>query len=331
MSAYSEASRDVFRLFEDAAPVVEGLSIDEAFLDVSGMERSVGAPIEIARRLKHDVLVQVGLPVTVGVARTKFLAKVASAVAKPDGLLVVPPERELEFLHPLPVERLWGVGRVTAEKLHRHGISTVSQVADLPEDVLVSMLGAASGRQLHALAHNRDPRPVQRGRRRGSIGSQRARGRAQWSPAGADADLLAVSSTASRAGCASPAASGARSSCRLRFDDFTHAHTFTHTAAGDGEHRDDPDCRAGTARGRDPDDRGPWPDADRDLGGESRRRGTGAARVAVGRRRPGSARCGRRRRSRALRVGVDHPGRAARPQGPDDANASRLNLESGVV
>ena len=227
MSAYSEASRDVFRLFEDAAPVVEGLSIDEAFLDVSGMERSVGAPIEIARRLKHDVLVQVGLPVTVGVARTKFLAKVASAVAKPDGLLVVPPERELEFLHPLPVERLWGVGRVTAEKLHRHGISTVSQVADLPEDVLVSMLGAASGRQLHALAHNRDPRPVQRGRRRGSIGSQRARGRAPWSPAGADADLLALVDRVTRRMRIARRV-GRTVVLRLRFDDYTHA-TRSHT------------------------------------------------------------------------------------------------------
>ena len=169
MSAYSEASKEVFRLFEDAAPVVEGLSIDEAFLDVSGMERSVGTPLEIAQRLKHDVLEGVGLPVTVGVARTKFLAKVASGVAKPDGLLVVPPERELQFLHPLPVERLWGVGRVTADKLHRHGLVTVGEVARLPEEVLVSMLGTASGRHLHALARGRDPRPVQRGRRRGSI------------------------------------------------------------------------------------------------------------------------------------------------------------------
>ena len=222
MSAYSEASRDVFCLFEDAAPVVEGLSIDEAFLDVSGMERSVGAPIEIARRLKHDVLEQVGLPVTVGVARTKFLAKVASGVAKPDGLLVVSPERELEFLHPLPVERLWGVGRVTAEKLHRHGISTVSEVARLPQEVLVSMLGAASGRQLHALAHNRDPRPVQRGRRRGSIGSQRARGRAPWSPAGADADLLALVDRVTRRMRIARRV-GRTVVLRLRFDDYTRA------------------------------------------------------------------------------------------------------------
>ena len=227
MSAYSEASRDVFRVFEDAAPVVEGLSIDEAFLDVSGMERSVGTPIEIARRLKHDVLAEVGLPVTVGVARTKFLAKVASGVAKPDGLLVVPPERELEFLHPLPVERLWGVGRVTAEKLHRHGISTVSQVARMPEELLVSVLGAASGRQLHALAHNRDPRPVQRGRRRGSIGSQRARGRAPWSPAGADADLLALVDRVTRRMRIARRV-GRTVVLRLRFDDYTRA-TRSHT------------------------------------------------------------------------------------------------------
>jgi DNA polymerase IV len=233
MSAYSGASRDVFRLFEAAAPVVEGLSIDEAFLDVSGMERSVGEPIEIARRLKHDVLEQVGLPVSVGVARTKFLAKVASGVAKPDGLLVVSPERELEFLHPLPVERLWGVGRVTAEKLHRNGISTVSEVARLPEEVLVSMLGVASGRHLHALAHNRDPRPVQRGRRRGSIGSQRARGRAPWSPAGVDADLLALVDRVTRRMRIARRV-GRTVVLRLRFDDYTRAtrsHTLTQATA----------------------------------------------------------------------------------------------------
>src|SRR5436305_1661416 len=120
---------------------------------------------------------RVGLAITVGVARTKFLAKVASAVAKPDGLLVVAPDGELAFLHPLPVERLWGVGRVTAAKLRARGIATVGEVATLPEAVLVSMLGPASGRHLHALAHNRDPRPVEVGRRRRSVGSQHALGR----------------------------------------------------------------------------------------------------------------------------------------------------------
>src|SRR5689334_18376597 len=131
-SEYMDASKAVFRVFDDTAPLVEGLSIDEAFLDVRGMERSVGTPREIAVRLRETVRTRVGLPITVGVARTKFLAKVASGVAKPDGLLVVPPERELEFLHALPVERLWGVGQVTARKLHAFGVTTVGEVARLP-------------------------------------------------------------------------------------------------------------------------------------------------------------------------------------------------------
>src|SRR5437868_6077700 len=154
-SAYSEASKAVFRVFEDMSPAVEGLSIDEAFLDVSGMERCCGTPVEIAARLRQTVRERVGLPITVGVARTKFLAKVASGVAKPDGLLVVPAGGELAFLHPLPVERLWGVGRVTGAKLRARGITTVGEVAGLGEEVLVAMLGRAAGRQLHALSHNR--------------------------------------------------------------------------------------------------------------------------------------------------------------------------------
>src|SRR6266516_4089641 len=159
-SVYAEASKAVYRVFDDTTPLVEGLSIDEAFLDVRGLRRLAGTPAEIAARLKRNVLERVGLPITVGVARTKFLAKVASGVAKPDGLLVVPPDRELAFLHPLGVERLWGVGPVTANKLRSRGIATVGQVAQLSEPVLVSMLGPAAGRHLHALAHNRDPRPV---------------------------------------------------------------------------------------------------------------------------------------------------------------------------
>src|SRR5947207_4473884 len=177
MSAYSDASKAVFEVFEQTTPLVEGLSIDEGFLDVGGLRRLSGTPTEIAVRLRRDVLERVGLPITVGVARTKFLAKVASGVAKPDGLLVVPPDRELAFLHPLPVERLWGVGPVTATELHGRGINTVGEVAGLAEAALVSILGRASGRHLHALAHNLDPRPVQVGRRRRSIGSQRALGR----------------------------------------------------------------------------------------------------------------------------------------------------------
>ena len=157
MSAYAEASKAVFKVFEQTSPLVEGLSIDEAFLDVRGLERISGTATEIAARLRHEIREGVGLPITVGVARTKFLAKVASGVAKPDGLLVVPPDGELAFLHPLPVERLWGVGPATAKKLRERGITTVGEVAQLAEAALVSMLGRAAGRHLHALAHNRDP------------------------------------------------------------------------------------------------------------------------------------------------------------------------------
>ena len=163
MDAYSQASKALFQVFDDTTPFVEGLSIDEAFLDVGGLRRISGTPLEIAVRLRRDVLERVGLPVTVGVARTKFLAKVASGVAKPDGLLVVPPDGELDFLHPLPVERLWGVGPVTAAKLHARSITTVAEVAAVGEAALVRILGRAAGRHLHALAHNRDPRPVQVG------------------------------------------------------------------------------------------------------------------------------------------------------------------------
>jgi DNA polymerase IV len=227
MSAYAEASKAVFRVFEDTTPLVEGLSIDEAFLDVRGMERSVGTPTEIAVRLRREVRERVGLPITVGVARTKFLAKVASGVAKPDGLLVVPPDGELEFLHPLPVGRLWGVGPVTARKLRDRGVTTVRQIALLPESVLVSWLGRASGRHLHALAHNLDPRPVQARRRRGSIGSQRARGRTPWSLESVDADVVALVDRVTRRLRAARRV-GRTVVLRLRFDDYTRA-TRSHT------------------------------------------------------------------------------------------------------
>jgi DNA polymerase IV len=227
MHAYSEASKAVFEVFDDTTPLVEGLSIDEAFLDVGGLRRVAGTPTEIAARLRARVLERVGLPITVGVARTKFLAKVASGVAKPDGLLVVPHGRELAFLHPLPVERLWGVGRVTAEKLHDRGINTVGEVALLPEAALVAMLGRASGRHLHALAHNRDPRPVVVGRRRGSIGSQHAHGRAPKTPAELDATVVALVDRVTRRLRAANRR-GRTVVLRLRFDDFSRA-TRSHT------------------------------------------------------------------------------------------------------
>jgi len=230
MSAYSDASKAVFEVFDQMTPLVEGLSIDEAFLDVRGLERISGTPAEIAARLRIEVLERVGLPITVGVARTKFLAKVASGVAKPDGLLVVPPAGELEFLHPLPVESLWGVGPKTSEKLHAAGLRSVAQVAALEEGTLVAMLGRAAGRQLHALSHNRDPRPVKRRRRRRSIGSQRAVGRRFVpTPEALDAVLVGIVDRVARRMRAG------RRVCRtvvlrLRFDDFARI-TRSHTQA----------------------------------------------------------------------------------------------------
>jgi DNA polymerase-4 len=244
MSAYSDASKAVFAVFEDTAPIVEGLSIDEAFLDVRGLGHISGTPREIAARLRQRVRDEVGLRITVGVARTKFLAKVASAVAKPDGLLVVAPDRELEFLHPLPVERLWGVGAVTAGKLRDRGITTVREVAELPEATLVSMLGRAAGRHLHALSRNYDPRPVQVRRRRRSIGAQRALGRRRRPPEELATSLVALVDRVTRR------LRTARRLCRtvmlrLRFDDFSRAtrsqtmgeptaqtHTILRTATG---------------------------------------------------------------------------------------------------
>ena len=222
MSAYSEASKAAYRVFDDASPFVEGLSIDEAFIDVRGMRRSVGTPLEIARRLRQTMRKRVGLPLTVGVARTKLLAKVASGVAKPDGLLLVPPDRELEFLHPLPVESLWGVGVVSAEKLHRVGLRTVGDVARVSEGALVAMLGRAQGRQVHALAHNRDPRPVQPGRRRRSIGSQRALGRSPKSPEAIDAVAIGLAERVTRR-MRKAGRVGRTVILRLRFDDFSRA------------------------------------------------------------------------------------------------------------
>ncbi len=227
MEAYSEASDAMFDVFRDTTPLVEGLSIDEAFLDVGGLRRISGTPTEIAVRLRAEVRERVGIPVTVGVARTKFLAKVASGVAKPDVLLVVPVDDELGFLHPLPVERLWGVGKVTAKKLRERSLTTVAEVAQLDEETLIAILGRASGRHLHALAHNRDPRPVEVGKRRHSIGTQRALGRRARSPDQLDVDLIALVDRLARR--LRKAHRVTRTvTLRLRFDDLTRA-TRSHT------------------------------------------------------------------------------------------------------
>jgi DNA polymerase-4 len=246
MSAYSEASDAVFEVFRDTTPLVEPLSVDEAFLDVSGLWRVSGTPVEIAARLRAQVRDRVGLPITVGIARTKFLAKVASQEAKPDGLLMVPPDRELAFLHPLPVRRLWGVGVKTAEKLHAHGVDTVADVAELSESTLGSLVGGATGRQLFALSRNIDRRRVVTGVRRRSVGAQRALGRAGNTMSAAEVDAVVVNLIDRITRRMRKAARTGRTVVlRLRFDDFGRAirsHTMPRATAST-------DVILGTARG----------------------------------------------------------------------------------
>lgn len=174
---YLELSERVMGILEDATPVVEQISVDEAFLDVAGTVHLLGRPSSIARRLRERVREEVGLPMSIGVASTKFLAKIASARAKPDGLVIVERGAETEFLHPLPVQALWGVGRVTATCLHGLGIHTIGELAEVPAAALQPSLGPAASAALHALSWNLDPRPVRGGRRAGSVGSQQALGR----------------------------------------------------------------------------------------------------------------------------------------------------------
>jgi DNA polymerase-4 len=224
MAAYTRASDAVFEVFRDTSPLVEAISVDEAFLDVGGLRRVSGTPVQIAARLRSEVRDRVGLPITVGIARTKFLAKVASQEAKPDGLLLVPPGRELAFLHPLPVRRLWGVGAITADKLHAHGIETVADVAELSESMLASLVGGAMGGRLYALSRNVDPRRVSTGVRRRSVGAQRALGRAgnTMSPAEIDAVVIGlIDRIATRMRAAGRP--GRTVTLRLRFNDFGRA------------------------------------------------------------------------------------------------------------
>ena len=223
MSAYSQASADVFAVFRDTTPLVEPISVDEAFLEVGGLARVSGTPVAIAARLRERIRSEVGLPITVGIARTKFLAKVASQEGKPDGLLLVPPDRELEFLHPLPVRRLWGVGAKTAEKLHTYGIHTVADVAELSESTLASMVGGAMGRQLFALSRNIDRRGVATGVRRRSVG----RAGNAMSHSEVDAIVVNLIDRITRR-MRKSGRTGRTVVLRLRFDDFSRA-TRSHT------------------------------------------------------------------------------------------------------
>lgn len=174
---YLDLSDQVMAILDDATPVVEQISVDEAFLDVSGTIHLLGKPSQIARTIRARVREEVGLPISVGIASTKFLSKIASARAKPDGLVLVENGTELDFLHPLPIEALWGVGRVTAAKLHSLGVETIGQLADLPSYATSPRLGPGAAGTLRSLSWNCDPRRVVGGRRAGSVGSQQALGR----------------------------------------------------------------------------------------------------------------------------------------------------------
>ncbi|MET8351333.1 MULTISPECIES: DNA polymerase IV [unclassified Micromonospora] len=159
-TAYTPASRAVMQIFRDVTPLVEPLSLDEAFLDVTGARRLFGSPAAIARLIRRRVADEQGLTCSVGVAPSKFVAKLGSTRAKPDGMLVVPPGQVLDFLHPLPVDALWGVGERAAESLRRLGLSTVGDLAEAPVGMLRRAVGAASAAHLHELAWGRDPRRV---------------------------------------------------------------------------------------------------------------------------------------------------------------------------
>jgi DNA polymerase IV len=227
--AYVEASEELFDEFAETAPVVEGLSMEEAFLDVGGLEHVRGTAAEIAAELRRRVRERVGLPLSVGVARTKTLAKMASRAAKPDGLLVVAPDDERAFLDPLPVESLWGVGPATARRLRELGIETVGDLAHMPRTALAAALGPASGAHLHSVARDGDRRRVRSGRRRSSFGSQSAWGGGRRTPDEVDATLIALVDRVTRR-MRSARRVGRTVVLRLRFRDF-HRATRSRTLA----------------------------------------------------------------------------------------------------
>jgi len=228
-AAYVEASRAVFAVFERIAPVVEAMSIEEAFLDIGTLARTKGAAREVAQHVRRAIRDDVGLPITVGVARTKIVAKMASRAAKPDGLLVVTPAEERAFLDPLAVEELWGVGPATAQRLRARGLRTVGELAQLGEPALIEILGKGGGRHVHALANNIDPRPVQPNRPPRSFGAQRSLGRRRTPLAPGELDdalVRLVERIVGRMGKAGYA--GRTVVLRLRFDDYSRA-TRSHT------------------------------------------------------------------------------------------------------
>lgn len=219
-SRYTDASRGVMEIFRSITPVVEPLSVDEAFLDVAGAGRRLGTPRQIAELIRARVADEQGLPCSVGVATTKFVAKLASSRAKPDGLLVVPRESVLAFLHPLPIGALWGVGEKTEEVLTRLGLTTIGDIAGTPESTLISAIGQAAGSHLHALAWGRDERHVNPHEPDRSIGAEETFGHDIDDVATIRRELLRLSERcATRLRAAGQV--GRTVSIKVRFADFT--------------------------------------------------------------------------------------------------------------
>jgi DNA polymerase-4 len=226
--AYAEASTQVMAILRDVTPLVEPISLDEAFLDVAGAQRSLGTGPEIGEQLRRRIRAETGLTASVGAATTKLLAKLASDLAKPDGMLVVEPGTELAFLHPLPVRRLWGVGPATQRRLDRFGAGTVGEVARLPEATLVRELGESAGSHLHALAWNRDERAVEPDRELKSIGHEETFAQDRTDLAELERDALRMADAV-----AARLRSGGRTArtvqLKLRYADFrtiTRSHTL---------------------------------------------------------------------------------------------------------
>ena len=229
MSRYAEKSREVMAILGDVTPLVEQLSVDEAFLDVAGARRLIGAPVEVAALIRRRIHEEAGLTASVGVASTKFLAKLASELAKPDGLLEVPAGEERAFLAPLPVTRLWGVGPATLRKLERIGLRTIGDVAAIDGAVLEHALGVSLGAHLHALALNDDPRAVVPERDTKSIGAEETFGKDLRTRRACERELVRLADRV----CARLRQAHLTTrtiTLKIRFGDFetrTRAHTLT--------------------------------------------------------------------------------------------------------
>jgi len=217
---YSQVSAGVMEIFRSITPAVEPLSLDEAFLGVSGATRRLGSPTAIAQQIRERVLAEQRITCSVGVAATKFVAKLASSRCKPDGLLVVPAAESISYLHPLPVSALWGVGEKTADHLHRLGLRTVGDIAHTPQVTLRRALGEAAGRHLYELAWGRDPRPVVPMVEEKSIGSEETFGADVDDPEVVLRELLRLSDRTARRLRAADAA-GRTVVLKVRFADFT--------------------------------------------------------------------------------------------------------------